>query len=530
MTRAALLAIDLGTSAVKALLVDAESGAMLASARCSSGTESSPELGAAEQDPHAWWRAIATTTREAVDTAQKAFGRIEVRSIAACGHGPTLVAVRDDGTPIGSAITWRDARDEHDAAVLAALLGRSGWLLAELPKARWFLRERREAAQGASWFLSTWDAIALRLSGVAVASFWDAARSITPADRARLLTADEAGIDERALPPEVLPGTLLGPLLAAPAAELGLTPGIPVISGVNDGLASVLGAGLSRAGIAVDVGGSAGGVAVAARSADAARIEAELPGRLWSGPAPTPLGDLRVVGGAFGGTGILLDRVVSELLAEIGSSDAATRTQLFAAAAALPLGADGVIVHPLRSAARFERARDAFDGYDVQHHPEHLVRAAIEAGALAVAALLAPARAHGLAIEVLRLSGPATGAIGGPLSGSPLAPEAFPQLRADLLGLPTEVLRIPEAAGAGVAALAGAGGGSFASVGEALGALVRVQRTYEPDASRRAAADGLLARYEALRADPSGADGSGKEIGNLRADVRGTGGRGGPSR
>lgn len=523
MTRAALLAIDLGTSAVKVLLADVDSGAPLAITRRSSGADSSPERGAAEQDPSLWWDSIAAAVREAISTAEERIGRIEVRGIAACGHGPTLVPVRSDGTPVSSALLWRDARSNADAVELSAVLGRSGWLLAELPKARWFLRERAAVAANAAWLLSTWDALALRLSGVAVASFWDSARSLTPADRARLLSDPASGIDARAMPPEVLPGTRLGPLLATAAASLGLPSGIPVVAGVNDGIAAVLGAGLSRAGIAVDVGGSAGGVAVAMHPLDAQAMLAKIPERLWSGPAPMPLGDLRIVGGAFGGTGQLLDRVVMEVLAEMGRDDPATRAQLFAAAAALPLGAEGVLAHPMHGANTFARAREAFDGYGPKHRPEHLVRASIEAGALAVAALLAPARELGMSVEVMRLSGPATGAVGGPLSGSPLAPDALPQLRADILGAPVEVLRIPESAAAGSALLAGVGSGAYASMGEALSVLVQVERRYEPEPSQSIAARELLEHHERLRAakaqrsDPGSGE---RSIDELRSDAR----------
>ncbi|MGI9096172.1 MAG: xylulokinase [Candidatus Limnocylindrus sp.] len=513
MTRAALLAIDLGTSAIKVLLIDAESGVPIATARRPSGAERSAERGAAEQDPGEWWRAITAATREAIATAESCSGRIEVRAISVCGHGPTLVPVRDDGTAVGDALLWRDDRSAGDAAVLARLLGRSGWLLGELPKARWLLRERPDAAADATWFLSTWDALALRLSGTAVASFWDPARSLTPSDRARLIGSSEAGIDARAMPPEVQPGTYLGPLLASVASDLGVAAAIPVIAGSNDGLAAVLGAGLVRAGVAVDVGGSAGGVAVAVLPDEAMRILAALPGALWSGPAPTPLGDLRILGGAFGGTGRLLDLVVAELLANAAGEGFAGRADLFAAAAALPLGAEGVIARPLSSSNQRSTARDHFDGVNASHRPEHLVRAAIEGGALAVAALLAPARERGLHIDTLRLSGPATGAVGGPLSGSPLAPDEFPQLRADLFELPVEVLRIPEAAAAGAAILAGIGSGTYATISEALDALVRVERTYEPTPARAEQARELLVRYESLRRRDGGVE--------LRADARG---------
>jgi sugar (pentulose or hexulose) kinase len=135
----------------------------------------------------------------------------------------------------------------------------------------------------------------------------------------------------------------------------------------------------------------------------------------------------------------------------------------------------------------------------------HLVRAAIEAGALAVASLLNTAREAGLAIDEVRLSGPATGASGGPLSGAVSAPDALPQLRADLFDLPVVVTRIAEASAAGAAAIAGVGSGDFATLQEAVSALVAPARRFEPagGATRQAAAT-LVTRAHAaatLRAD-----------------------------
>ena len=54
-TRGALLAIDLGSTAVKVLILDAESGRPLALTRRASGLAESSASGAIEQDPNVWW-------------------------------------------------------------------------------------------------------------------------------------------------------------------------------------------------------------------------------------------------------------------------------------------------------------------------------------------------------------------------------------------------------------------------------------------------------------------------------------------
>jgi sugar (pentulose or hexulose) kinase len=474
--RGALLSIDLGSTAVKVLIVDAESGRPLALMRRASGVALSTASGAVEQDPNVWWEAIRSAVGEALTAAGPA---IEILGIAADGHGPTLVPVREDGSAASAALLWRDRRAAEDDAQLAALLGRSGWLLAELPKARWFLRERAAAAAETAWLLSTWDALAFRLSGEAVASFWDPARSLSPSQRA-LLLSEAGGLDERALPPEVFPGTRIGALRPLAASDLGLPIGIPIISGTNDGMAAVIGAGLMHLARGVDVGGAAGGVGISVERATAERISTEVGGALWSGPAPASFGEDRIMGGALGGTGLLLDATISEAI-ERGSDPGA----LIDAVAALPLGADGVRVERHGEEVSFTGSRgDA-----------HRVRAVMEYGALAVAALLAPARAAGLPLSEMWLSGPATGATSGLYAAQLSVPSGIPQMRADLLGVPVVLPRIPEAAAAGSAALAGLGAGLYTSLSEAAELIAVAEERIEPNLGSAAMAASLLEQF-----------------------------------
>lgn len=474
--RGALLSIDLGSTAVKVLILDAESGRPLALTRRASGAALGSASGAVEQDPNIWWEAIRSAVGEALTAAGPA---IEILGIAADGHGPTLVPVREDGSAASAALLWRDRRAADDDAQLATLLGRSGWLLAELPKARWFMRERAAAAAETAWLLSTWDALAFRLSGEAVASFWDPARSLSPSQRA-LLLSESGGLDERALPPEVFPGTQIGALRPLAASDLGLPIGIPIISGTNDGMAAVIGAGLMHLARGVDVGGAAGGVGISVERATAERITTEVGGALWSGPAPASFGEARIMGGALGGTGLLLDATISEAI-ERGSDPGA----LIDAVAALPLGADGVRVERHGEEVRFIGSRgDA-----------HRVRAVMEYGALAVTALLAPARAAGLPLSEMWLSGPATGATSGLYAAQLPVPRGIPQMRADLLGVPVVLPRIPEAAAAGSAALAGLGAGLYASLSEAAELIAVAEERIEPNKGTAAVAAILLEQF-----------------------------------
>ena len=121
---AAVLGIDLGTTEVKAGLVTLD-GRLLGLARAGYRTDTDPASGRAEQDPEAWWGAVTTIVRKLAADAGA-----EVVAIGLDGHGPSLVAVDDDGRPTRPAIIWSDGRAAAEQAELAEATGLQGWALA----------------------------------------------------------------------------------------------------------------------------------------------------------------------------------------------------------------------------------------------------------------------------------------------------------------------------------------------------------------------------------------------------------------
>jgi sugar (pentulose or hexulose) kinase len=218
-----------------------------------------------------------------------------------------------------------------------------------------------------------------------------------------------------------------------------------------------------------------------------------------------------ILGGAFAGTGRLLEWVVTELLANDPAAAPARRAELFRAAAALPLGADGLMAKPISNLgwSNPRSVEDAFVGRTDHHSAAHLVRAAIESGALAVAHLLAPAIKAGLQISEMRLSGPATGAAPGPLSGGEPVPASLIQLRADLFGIPVVIGQNAEASAAGAAALAGVAAGSFANLREASQAVATSAQRVEPDRRAQDRARELLQKHGEL-STAAGESGAGR--------------------
>ena len=132
-----LLGIDVGTSACKAAVVDADG------AERAHGQAPTPwqrvETGA-EIDPHALFDAVLAAARAALRAAPA--GR--VRGIGVTGMAETGVLLDDHGAPLAPAIAWHDARGGDEARLLADEIGERA------SSARRACRSRRCAARRSS--------------------------------------------------------------------------------------------------------------------------------------------------------------------------------------------------------------------------------------------------------------------------------------------------------------------------------------------------------------------------------------------
>ena len=447
----AVLGLDLGTSEAKAALV-ALDGRLLGLGRGTYPTDTGPG-GRAEQDPRSWWEALATAVRS-LDTL---IADAELLAICCVGQGPTLTVVDATGEPVRPAITWQDRR-----------AGAGGYGL--LPRMAWLAREDPASAAQARWQLASWDAVGLWLSGVAVTTVQE--HEVLPS----LEALAAAGVRAASVPAALAFGSRLGPLRAEAALRLGLAPGLPVVAGVNDGTASMLGAGLLQPGDAVDTGGTSGGIGIYADrpvSVDRAFL------------APAPLPGRWVVGGAMAALGASVDWVRSAMLGDRWSPD-----ELFRAAARVPAGAEGLVFLPYLAGERApifdEGARGVLFGLTLAHGPEHLARAALEGAAFAIRHVAEPLVAAGAPIRELRLAGRAS------------ADDTWARIKASVLGVPAAIPTVGETAVMGAAILAAVGIGAIGSLEEGVRAMTSVDRRVEPVAADRAAYDAAFEVYRDL--------------------------------
>jgi xylulokinase len=461
---AAILGIDLGTTEVKVGLVGLD-GRLLAMARAGYALEVGPD-GRAEQDPGAWWSALGVAVR-----ALRPPDAVDVVAIGVDGHGPTLVAVDDEGIAVRPAITFLDTRAAAEAEELAGATGIRGWALGPLPAALWLERHEPEAASRARWYLTTWEWLAFRLTGLASASV---VGGQDPPDPELVGGATGLKVDRRPAPTEM--GAVVGRLTADAAAALGIRPDIPVAAGTNDAFASYLGAGLTLAGDAYDPGGSAGGFGVYWHES------LEVPGAFVT---PAPLPGLYSVGAAMAATGRALD-----WFRDAVAGGALTTEALLEEAGTIPAGADGVVFLPYLAGERSPiwdpDATGAFVGLTLAHGRGHLVRAILEASALAIRHVAEPMLAVGVRVTAMRAC------------GGPARSETWNQIKADVTGFPVLVPAVLETAVLGSAILGAVAIGACPDILTAVRTMTRIERRLEPRAELRATYDRAFEVYAGL--------------------------------
>lgn len=263
-----VLAIDLGTGGPKVALVGLD-GRVVASAFERVETLLGPH-GAAEQRPRDWWRAIVACAGRVAEQRREELQ--DAVAVAVTGQWAGTVAVDGAGEPLAPALTWLDGRGADHSRRIAG--GGSAGLRVEgyAPRrlARWirvtggapslsgrdpfahlqFLRrERPEVWEAAAMFLEPVDWLNLRLTGIRSASHdtatlhWvtDTRDPSTVRYDDRLLRL--AGLDRARMPPLRPSASVVGPITAAAAAEIGVGPRALVVTATGDTMSAAVGSG-----------------------------------------------------------------------------------------------------------------------------------------------------------------------------------------------------------------------------------------------------------------------------------------------
>lgn len=289
-----ILAIDVGTSAVKAAHVDG--GEIVAITEVALEL-SSPRAGWAEQDPHDWW----TATVAAVANLRDRAGVPAPDAISVTGQMQDLVTLGADGEPTGAAILYSDVRAtaEHDALVHSLDANRWAHAIGAPPdptnvaaKWRWItLHQPDRAARTTMSLFGAHSYVVWRATGLARCDRTTAATTGFYDLGGGTWWVPVVEHDGIAVPDLVETAEIAGWLDPGPAAELGLPAGTPVVHANGDAVATTLGVVGRAVGRPYAYLGTSGWVAVGSPARPDASGVIALPGLdrdHWVAAAPMP--------------------------------------------------------------------------------------------------------------------------------------------------------------------------------------------------------------------------------------------------
>jgi xylulokinase len=243
------LGIDIGTSAVKAVLVD---GHQTVLAQASAGVAThNPRPGWSEQNPDDWWRAtedvVATVRAIAPD------GLAAIRAIGLAGQMHCAAILDEAQRPIRPAILWNDNRAVAECAALAGAVPDIGRIAGVIPtpsftapKLMWLRAHESENSRRTRHIAFAKDYVRLHLSGELATDMVDAAGSLFLDEAARdwsgrIVTA--ADIDARWLPRLLEGNAISGMLRREIAASWGIGHPVAIAAGAGDVAAGAVGLG-----------------------------------------------------------------------------------------------------------------------------------------------------------------------------------------------------------------------------------------------------------------------------------------------
>ena len=490
-----VIGVDIGTQSTKAILVR-EDGTIVAQASKSYAPDT-PRPSWAEQWPDVWLDAVehsvAAVTREA--------GAVQVKAVCISSlYGGSGIPVDADMQPLHPCLIWMDRRAEAQVAFvkanvdlhrLGAVTGNGVDSYYGFTKMMWLRDERPDVWDRTALFLPPNAYVIQRLTGEVAVDHSSAGNIGGVYDIERRAWSREMletlSIPARMMPARLVASTdIVGGLMAARAARLGLDPGTPVVAGGVDAAVATYAAGVVAPGQHVAMIGTSMCWGYVAPRADAAHGLIAMPYVVRAKD------DLYVFGGA-GSAGACVTWFREQFCAaEMQAGRAAGRDPhalLEAAAARVPPGADGVVFLPYlmgeRSPVWDGKASGAFVGLNLFHTRAHLYRAVLESVSFALRHNM-EAGAKGAAALEARLI----------VVGGAARSDLWMQIIADVTGYPVWTIREDAEAALGAARLAALGVGLLEH--RAADEWVTLIERARPDAARKRRYDAVFAVYAGL--------------------------------
>lgn len=452
--------IDLGTSGAKSLLMG-ENGEVLGSAR-KGYPILKPRQDWAEQDIEVLWEAVKETIMELMARFPEEKGNICGVGYSGQMHG--LVMVDAAGKPVRNAIIWADQRSGKEIEKIYRLIPKEGYskitrnavstgfLAASL---LWVKEHEPENYEKVCRVFLPKDYIRYKMCGEFGTDMTDASSTLL-FDTARREWAweliDALDLDRGFFVPCGETCEAAGCISRECARETGLPLHVKVVYGGGDSLMQALGNGMSGPGILSSNIGTASQLA----SVMKAPFYDE---KLRTNTFCHVRKDLWMLMGANLSGGVALDWLKDKVLG-LSSFE-----EMMEAAAEAPAGSSGMLFLPYLSGERTPyqdpNAKGIYFGLTLKHTKAHFVRSTMEGIVFALKNSLEIFEELGVPAEKIIASG------GGARS------QLFRQIQADIFGKEIYTNRIEEQACVGAAIAAAVGNGTYQSLEEACGEIVR---------------------------------------------------------
>jgi sugar (pentulose or hexulose) kinase len=492
-TRDLVLALDVGTQSVRALVFD-PAGTLISGARVAITSYVSPRPGWAENDPDLYWNALGEACRRLWGTG---IPRDAIAAVALTTQRGTVVVTDGAGTPLRPAIVWLDQRRTYGLPPIGGLTGAAFRVLGVREtvaafqadcEANWIRAHEPEVWSRVRHYLLLSGFLAHRLTGRFVDSL-AAQVGYLPFDFKRLRWAGRrdwkwrvAPIDPSWLPDLVPPTGLLGTITPAAAEATGIPAGLPLIAAAGDKSCEVLGVGALEPHIgALSLGTAATFSTTHRRYVEAVPLVPPFPAAV---PGAWTL-ELDIYRGFW---------MVEWFKQQIGGTEVARAAEIGVEPESLfeellhetPPGSMGLMLQPYWSPGvrvPGPEAKGAIIGFGDVHTRGHVYRAILEGLAYGLReGAETSVRRTGVPVTELRVSG-----------GGAQSP-ATVQLAADVFGLPTGRPHTHETSGLGAAIDAAVGIGLHADMTAAVAAMTRLAEVRDPDIVRHALYDELYER------------------------------------
>lgn len=476
-----LMAIDLGSTSLKAVIYDLDGNLISSSSRPTEKITPDGHPDWVIWDPDQIWQGAAAAAKEAVGAIDDA---AQIKAVAVTGMGMDGVPIDTAGQHLYPFISWHDSRTtpqsewwnkQIGAEKTFAVTGFPTWPMTAAMRILWVKQHEPEIMARADKWLLIEDFLNHKLCGV-IATDFSMASCMLLMNQAKREWSDEllsaSGIENSLLPTPRQSGTILGKISPEASALTGLSTDTTVVLGGHDHICGTLPVGAYKPGTLFDVIGTWESVIATIPSpvmTDAVRdaaicMQAHVAPDVYAAWGGAPAGEsLEWFRRQFG--------FEAEQKAQEGGN---VWEHLLASLADTSPGASGVMFLPHISAAGCpisdSKSLGAFVGISQNTTHADMFRAVIE----------------GLNFQFIEIRDAMQAGLGccfdNVIVAGGGAQNAFwIQNKADMLGLPIQVSDVEEATPLGAAMLAGIGAGLYDDLDDAYARVMKPSKTYTPD-------------------------------------------------